>query len=96
VTLFREHSEHEQPDAAHKTEPFVPHKIVRQPVKRLARGALACPACDLPVFLDGPITVSLSLECPFCRESRPARQFLRLGRPDTGLNEVEVRARMPV
>jgi hypothetical protein len=96
MSLLREPSDWEQADRSRATEPFVPHKVVRRSVKRLARGALACPACDVPVLPQGPIGFSAPLECPFCRETRPARQFLRVGQLDTALNEVEVRARMPL
>jgi hypothetical protein len=50
----------------------------------------------VPILPAGPIGIATPLECPFCRETRPARQFLRIGELDTALNGVEVRARMPV
>lgn len=95
MSLLREPSDWEHADRSHATEPFVPRKVVRRSFKRLAHGALACPACDVPLLPTGPIGIAAPLECPFCRETRPARQFLRIGSLDTSLNEVEVRARMP-
>jgi hypothetical protein len=96
MSLLREPSDWDQADRSQTTEPFVPHKVIRRSVLRLAGGALACPGCDLPVVPHGPIGISALLECPFCREAQPARQFLRVGRLDTALNGVEVRARMPL
>jgi hypothetical protein len=96
MSLLREPSDWDQADRSQATEPFVPHKVIRRSVLPLARGALACPDCDLPVVARCPMRISALLECPFCREARPARQFLRVGHLDTALNEVEVRARMPL
>ena len=96
MSIFREPSDWEQAEQSRTTEPFVPRKVHRRSVHRLGRGALACPGCDVPILPTGPIAIAAPLECPFCGETRPARQFLRVGALDTALNGVEVRARMPV
>jgi hypothetical protein len=95
VGIIREDWE-EQPDRSHSTEPFLPRKATRGATARLGHGALACPVCELPVLLGGPTSLSGPLVCPFCLESNPARQFLRLERFDTSFNVVEVRARLRV
>jgi hypothetical protein len=96
MSIFRDSWDQEQPDRSHATEPFVPYKRVRRTTQCLGHGALACPACEVPVLLGGPVSISGHLVCPFCLESRPARQFVRLEKFDTPRNVVEVRARLPV
>jgi hypothetical protein len=96
VSILEEPWDSEQPDRSQPGEPFVPHKAVRRSTQRLGHGALACPVCEVPVLLGGPMPLSAHLVCPFCLESSPARQFLRLGKFDTPVNVVEVRARLPV
>ena len=86
----------EEPDHSHSSEPFVPFKRTRRATQGLGHGALACPACEVPVLLAGPVPFTSHLVCPFCLESSPARQFVRLGRFDTSSNHVEIRARLPV
>jgi hypothetical protein len=75
-------------------EPSVEHKTVRPALRALGHGCLVCPCCELPLM---PVTIGISaaLECPFCREVRPARHFLRLGKVDTPRNAISVRARLP-
>jgi hypothetical protein len=75
-------------------EPSVQHKVVRPAMRPLGHGCLVCPSCELPLL---PLTVGVTaaLECPFCREVRPARHFLRLGKVDTPGNAISVRARLP-
>jgi hypothetical protein len=85
----------EETDRSHSSEPFVPYKRVQRATQRLGHGALACPVCEVPVLLGGPVPFTSHLVCPFCLESRPARQFVRLNKFDTSSNVVEVRARLP-
>ena len=96
MSFLQEPWDREEPDRSQQGEPFVPRKGVRRSVHRLGRGALACPVCEVPVLLAGPVPFSGNLVCPFCLESRPARQFVRLDKFDTPRNVVEVRARLPV
>ena len=44
------------------------------------------------MLLAGPVPFTSHLVCPFCLESSPARQFVRLDKFDTSANVVEVRA----
>ena len=44
----------------------------------IADGALACPACNLPIALSAPSSPSDPEACPFCAHTAPLREFLRL------------------
>lgn len=48
---------------------------------RLGVGTLACPRCDAPVALDGPVSPVAAIACPFCAHGAPLRDFLSLGAP---------------
>ena len=76
-------------------EPVVEHKVVRRTHASVARGAFACPACDLPLLPAGRIPITSAVQCPFCLETRPARHYVRAGVRDTGANAVVVQARLP-
>jgi hypothetical protein len=93
--MLQEPWEREEPDRS-GSEPVLPYKRIRRATQRLGHGALACPVCEVPVLLGGPVAFTSNLVCPFCLESRPARQFVRLDKFDTRSNVVEVRARLPV
>ena len=75
-------------------EIHLPRKDTREATRTLGRGTLACPSCDLPIVASLPVPIGATMRCPFCRELHPARRFLRLGEPDTSLNEVRVTARL--
>jgi hypothetical protein len=94
MSIIREPSDWDQRERAGKTEHFIPRKSTRGLDRRIGRGSLACPACDVPIVSAGSIPIAAAIRCPFCREIRPARSFLRLETPDTALNEVHVTARL--
>jgi hypothetical protein len=49
---------------------------------RLARGTLACPACDAPVApLPRAMSPAEALDCPFCAHGAAVRDFLSLADP---------------
>ena len=48
---------------------------------RLGVGTLACPRCDAPVALAGPLSPAAVIACPFCGHGGPLREFLSLGAP---------------
>jgi hypothetical protein len=48
---------------------------------RLAAGTLACPRCDAPVALAGPVAPADPLGCPYCAHAAPVRDFLSLAAP---------------
>ena len=56
----------------------------------IATGTLACPRCDAPVALDGPLGPAHPLGCPFCGPDGALRDFLSLDAP-TRPARVEVR-----
>ncbi|MGH2951672.1 MAG: hypothetical protein ACRDKX_06480 [Solirubrobacterales bacterium] len=69
-------------------------RLVRDGVQVLARGALACPACDLPISPAPRIRPRAELACGFCDHTAPAREFLREGSFDAPANDVAVVARL--
>ena len=48
---------------------------------RMATGTLACPECDAPVALAGPVAPAAPLRCPFCAHTGAVRDFLSLAPP---------------
>jgi hypothetical protein len=61
---------------------------------RIAGGTLACPRCDAPVALAGPVAPADALTCPYCARTGPVRDFLSLAAPSRPARvEVRVRAR---
>jgi hypothetical protein len=84
----------EQPERPQGTEHFIPRKRASRAAHAVGRGSLACPTCDLPVVVGGPIPIAARVRCPFCRTIHSARAFVRLETPDTSLNEVLVTARI--
>jgi hypothetical protein len=61
-------------------------------LRHIAVGSLACPHCDAPVHLSGPLGPAAPLGCPFCSHAAPLRDFLSLGEP-TRPARVRVRLR---
>jgi hypothetical protein len=56
----------------------------------LGAGTLACPRCDVPVALGGPVAPADPLDCPYCGHYGAVRDFLSLAAP-TRPAHVEVR-----
>ena len=52
--------------------------------------SLACPACDMPLAISGPVGFSDEIACAFCETIAPTREFLR----DQGLPAVDLSARI--
>lgn len=94
MSIFREPGDRDELHRLQSNEIYLPRRDTREAVKTLAHGSLACPCCDVPVVTAEPIRIGAVLRCPFCREIHAARSFLRLDRPDTGLNDVRVTARI--
>ncbi|MGH2954914.1 MAG: hypothetical protein ACRDK9_13050 [Solirubrobacterales bacterium] len=69
-------------------------RLVRDGVQVLARGALACPGCDLPISPAPRIRPLAELRCGYCDHAAPAREFLRRGAIDTAVNDVCLVARV--
>jgi hypothetical protein len=39
--------------------------------------SLACPTCDVPIAISGPVGFSDELVCAFCETTAPTREFIR-------------------
>jgi hypothetical protein len=39
--------------------------------------SLACPECDMPLALSGPVGFSDDIACAFCETVAPTREFIR-------------------
>ena len=48
---------------------------------RLGVGTLACPRCDAPVALAGPMSPVAAIGCSYCGHGAPLRDFLSLRAP---------------
>jgi uncharacterized paraquat-inducible protein A len=48
---------------------------------RLGTGTLACPECDAPVHITGPLAATDALGCPYCGHDAAVRDFLSLSQP---------------
>jgi len=75
------------PDPVGGEGPFggraAPREEIRRPSPstRVATGTLACPRCDAPVALAGPVAPADPLHCPFCAHAGAVRDFLSLAPP---------------
>ena len=52
-------------------------------LRHVAVGSLACPRCDAPVHLSGPLGPAAPLGCPFCDHARAAAGLPVVGRADS-------------
>jgi len=55
------------------------HRLVRNGVQVLARGALACPECSLPMHPVPQLRPRAELTCAYCDHTAPAIEFLHEG-----------------
>ncbi|HEX2467056.1 MAG TPA: hypothetical protein VHJ54_02515 [Solirubrobacterales bacterium] len=69
-------------------------RLVRDGVQVLARGAMLCPECALPIAPPERIRPKAELECGFCAHRAPAHAFVRDDVVDTRANAVVVVARV--
>jgi hypothetical protein len=69
-------------------------RLVRDGVQVLARGAMLCPECTLPLAPPPRIRPRAELSCGFCDHTAPAHAFVRDGVRDTPANAVTVVARI--
>lgn len=53
----------------------------RTQTSRLGVGTLACPHCDAPVAIAGPLAPTAPLGCPYCGHAGALRDFLSLSAP---------------
>ena len=69
-------------------------RLVRDGLQVLARGAMLCPECALPIAPPIRIRPRAELRCGFCEHAAPAHAFVRDDVFDTPANEVRVVARI--
>jgi hypothetical protein len=69
-------------------------RLVADGVQVLARGALACPECALPISPAPRVRPRASLSCGFCDHTAEAVEFLREDVLDAPANEVVLVARI--
>ena len=69
-------------------------RLVRSGVQVLARGALVCPECALPVLPAPRIGLRQELRCAYCDHATEARGFVREHSFDTRSNQVALIARL--
>jgi hypothetical protein len=68
-------------------------RLVRDGAQVLARGALACPECDLPISPAPRVPPRSELRCGYCDHTAEARSFFRRGVADAAGNDVHLVAR---
>jgi hypothetical protein len=95
MSLLREPFDFDRSGLGDDIEPVVEHRAIRPALRRIASGALACPACSLPLLPVERISVTAALACPFCGLEDRARRFVQLGARDTAGNAVQLVARLP-
>jgi hypothetical protein len=69
-------------------------RVVANGFQVLARGALVCPQCELPISPAPRIRPGAQLHCSFCEHSATALEFLREDVYDTVANEAILVARL--
>jgi hypothetical protein len=69
-------------------------KLVESGMQVLARGALICPDCSLPISPPARIRPKAELGCGFCGHLAEVRDFVRGDLVDTPSNEVRIVARI--
>jgi len=55
-------------------------RVELRPAERaawLGMRSLACPTCDMPIAISGPIVFSDQIACAFCETVAPTREFIR-------------------
>jgi hypothetical protein len=68
-------------------------RVELRPAERaawLGMRSLACPECDVPIALSGPVALSDEIACAFCETAAPVREFIR----DQGWPAVDLIARI--
>ena len=68
-------------------------RLVDHGLQVLARGALVCPSCSLPISPAPRIRPRAQLSCGYCEHTAPALDFLRRDMFDAPANDVVLIAR---
>ena len=80
---------------SHVDERFDERKrLVADGMQVLARGAMICPSCALPISPRARLRPKAGMRCGFCDHAGPAHDFVRGDVVDTPANEVRVVARI--
>ena len=69
-------------------------RLVESGLQVLARGALVCPSCSLPIFPVPRLAPRALLRCGFCDHADEAVEFLARGTFDAPANDVMLIARI--
>jgi hypothetical protein len=69
-------------------------RLISDGLQVLARGALVCPSCSLPMSPAPRVAPRATLRCGFCDHSAIALDFLRKGVIDAPANDVVLVARV--
>ncbi len=69
-------------------------RLVTDGIQVLARGAMLCPSCALPIAPPARVRPKAEMRCGFCDHTGPAHTFVRGDVVDTAANEVRVVARV--
>lgn len=69
-------------------------RLLRDGSQVIARGALICTECELPLPGRPAVSASQVLSCSWCGHSAAARELLRVGVFDTTVNSVALVARI--
>ena len=69
-------------------------RLVSDGLQVLARGALVCPSCSLPMSPAPRVAPRAPLRCGFCEHTAIALEFLREGVIDAPANDVVLVARV--
>lgn len=69
-------------------------QVLRDGIEQLAHGALICPSCDAPLYIERPVPAGQALHCGYCDHLARARDFLIPDVYDTVANEVYPIARV--
>lgn len=69
-------------------------RLVQNGVQVLARGALVCPSCSLPISPPPRVRPRAELRCGFCEHAAEAVEFLREDVIDVPANDVVLVARV--
>jgi hypothetical protein len=69
-------------------------RLVADGMQVLARGAMVCPSCALPISPPSRTRPKAQMRCGFCDRNGPVHEFVRGDIVDTAANEVRVVARI--
>jgi hypothetical protein len=78
----------------HVGAPEIEHRLIRDGRQVVARGALVCSECDLPLPGRPAVAAQAFVHCGWCGHSARARELFRTGVDDTPGNAVALVARL--